>query len=489
MQPHLVAQSSSGALQGIEERGVAVFRGVPYAAAPTGALRFMPPEPVKAWTGVRDASRHGPIAPQLPTTIVHVMGDVLSPQNEDCLTLTIWTRAADNRLRPVMVWLHGGSFTSGAGSLDWYNGSRLARDGDMVVVGVNYRLGALGFLCREGICDGNMGLLDIAAALRWVNANIAGFGGDPDRVTVAGQSAGAHAIARLAGMAEVRPTFRRVILQSGAFSRPTSTRADMAPTSSVFLHELGIDPDANDVNSRLRDVPVNRILQAQAVALTEGNRLGGAQEAFRPVAPARGSTAQQISTIVEALSGADVMLGITANEMHAFIGRPELPDHSESFVADRLQTITGRIDALAYYRARHPGSTMRNLLCKVMSDHAYRGPSNELAVGLAAQGTPVFGYVFEWCPPTSRYKACHCIDLPFVFGNAEMWGDAGMLAGAGAAEMAALSATVQRAWITFVHQGAPEPDQMIRWPRFQPDDQQVMRLGRRIETGISYFTR
>jgi para-nitrobenzyl esterase len=489
MESNPVAQSSSGALQGIEECGVAVFRGVPYAAAPIGALRFMPPEPVKAWSGVRDASRHSPIAPQLPTTITHVMGDVLSPQNEDCLTLTVWTSAADKRGRPVMVWLHGGSFTSGAGSLAWYNGSRLARDGNIVVVGVNYRLGALGFLCREGICDGNMGLLDLAAALRWVNANIADFGGDPDRVTVAGQSAGAHAIARLAGMADVRPTFRRAILQSGAFSRPTSTPGDMAPTSTVFLRELGIDTDSEDVNSRLHGMAVNRILQAQAAALTEGNRLGGAREAFRPVSPVRESTAQQISTIVAALSGADVMLGITANEMHAFIGRPELPDHSESFVADRLQAITGQVDALAYYRARHPGSTMRNLLCEAMSDHAYRGPSNELAGALAANGTPVFGYVFDWSPPASRYKACHCIDLPFVFGNGEMWGDAGMLAGANATEMAALSATVQRAWITFVHQGTPEPDPMIRWPRFQPADQEVMRFGRRIETGISYFTR
>jgi para-nitrobenzyl esterase len=489
MKSNPVARSASGTLEGIDECGVAAFRGVPYAAAPIGALRFMPPEPVKAWSGVRDASRHSPIAPQLPTTITHVMGDVLSPQNEDCLTLTVWTPAADKRRRPVMVWLHGGSFTSGAGSLDWYNGSRLARDGDMIVVGVNYRLGALGFLCREGICDGNMGLLDIAAALGWVNANIADFGGDPDRVTVAGQSAGAHAIARLAGMADVRPTFRRAILQSGAFSRPTSTPADMAPTSTVFLRRLGIDPDSEDVNSRLRDIPVNCILQAQAAALAEGNRLGGAQEAFRPVSPVRESTAQQISTIAAALSGADVMLGITANEMHAFIGRPELPDHAESFVADRLQAITGQVDALAYYRARHPGSTMRNLLCEVMSDHAYRGPSNELAGALAANGTPVFGYVFDWSPPASRYKACHCIDLPFVFGNGEMWGDPGMLAGASAKEMAALSATVQRAWITFVHQGTPEPDPMIRWPRFQPADQQIMRFGRRIETGISYFTR
>jgi carboxylesterase type B len=175
--------------------------------------------------------------------------------------------------------------------------------------------------------------------------------------------------------------------------------------------------------------------------------------------------------------------------MHAFISRPELPDHSESFVADQLQAITCRIDALAYYRARHHGSTMRNLLCEVMSDHAYCGPSNELAINLSVQGTRVFGNVFEGSPPASRYKACHCIGLPFVFGNAKMWGDAGMLAGASAAEMAALSATVPRAWITFVHQGAPEPDPMIRWPRFLPDDQQVMRLWRRIETGISDFTR
>jgi para-nitrobenzyl esterase len=131
--------------------------------------------------------------------------------------------------------------------------------------------------------------------------------------------------------------------------------------------------------------------------------------------------------------------------MRLMAGRPELPDHCESFVADQLQAITGRIDALAYYRARHPGSTMHNLLCEVMPDHAYRGPSNELAINLSAEGTPVFGYVFEWSPPASRYKACHRIDLPFVFGNAEKWGDAGMLAGASAAEMAALSATVPRA--------------------------------------------
>jgi para-nitrobenzyl esterase len=482
-----VAQVALGALRGVAEGDVAVFRGVPYAAPPVGGLRFLPPRPPRPWSGVRDAGHHGPIAPQLRMSIVHVMGDVLSPQGEDCLTLTIWTPATDERRRPVLVFLHGGSFTSGAGSLDWYNGSRLARDGDMVVVGVNYRLGALGFLCQEGVCDGNLGLLDQAAALGWVAANIEAFGGDPDRVTVAGQSAGAHAIPRLVELANSRPPFRRAILQSGSFFRPVSTREDMAPTSSVFLRALGIEPGSIDALSRLQDVPVDRILQAQVLALQEGERLGDTKEAFRPVSPSSAPAAERIPAIAKALSGIDVMLGITANEMHAFIGRPELPDHTESLAAERLQAITGRANALAYYQARYPGSTLRNLLCEVTTEHAYCGPTTELADGLAASGVPVFGYVFAWAPPGSRYKACHCIELPFLFGNFEMWPNAGMLDGGDADEMAALSATIQRAWITFVHRGEPEPDKLISWPRYVPAERQVIRFGNRIAVGRSYF--
>ncbi len=484
-----IAQTALGDLRGGVEGGVAVFRGVPYAAAPTGELRFMPPQPPHAWIGLRDAGRHGPIAPQLPTTIIHVMGDIDSPQDEDCLTLTIWTPAADDRRRPVLVWLHGGSFTSGAGSLDWYNGSGLARDGDLVVVGVNYRLGALGFLCREGICDGNQGVLDQAAALRWVAAHIASFGGDPDRVTVAGQSAGAHAIARLATMPDARPHFRRAILQSGAFARPASIAADMLPTSDVFLQELGIDAEAADAASQLRRIPPDRILQAQAVALRLGDQLGGAREAFRPVLPVRETPRQRISAIAEGLSDLDVMVGITANETHAFIGRPELPDHSASFVAEQLHALTGRADALEWYQARYPGSTRRNLLCEIMSQHSYYGPTAELADALVGSASRVFGYVFDWAPPASRYKACHCIDIPFVFGNFDMWGNPGMLAGGNAAEMAALSRAVQRAWFGFIRDGTPEPHPLIPWPRYHQGDRRVMRFGRTIDVGGSFTAR
>ena len=193
-------RTKAGELRGAYENGIAVFRGVPYAAAPVGELRFSPPQPVPAWQGVRDATQDGPIAPQGRSRLAHVMGDFERPQSEDCLTLNIWTPAADSAKRPVLVWIHGGAFASGAGSLPWYSGERFAANGDVVVVSINYRLGALGFLCLPGVSDGNLGLLDQVAALRFVRDNIAAFGGDPDNVTVVGQSAGAASIAILMTM-------------------------------------------------------------------------------------------------------------------------------------------------------------------------------------------------------------------------------------------------------------------------------------------------
>src|SRR5580704_6891514 len=173
-----VVRTKAGALRGAVENGVTVFRAVPYAAPPIGALRFAPPRPVAAWQGVRDATKNGPIAPQARSRLAHVMGDFERPQSEDCLALTIWTPAVDAGRRPVLVWIHG----------------------DVVAVSINYRLGALGFLCLPGVSSGNLGLLDQVAALRFVRDNIAAFGGDPANVTVVGQSAGASSIAILMTM-------------------------------------------------------------------------------------------------------------------------------------------------------------------------------------------------------------------------------------------------------------------------------------------------
>jgi para-nitrobenzyl esterase len=332
-----------------------------------------------------------------------------------------------------------------------------------------------------------MGLLDQAAALDWIAENIGGFGGDAEQVTVAGQSAGAHAIPKLAELANGRPRFRRAVLQSGSFFRPASTAADMAPTAAVFLRALGVEPGSADALSRLQAAPAESILHAQALALAEGERLGGAQEAFRPISPVPATGAERIPAVVKAMTGIEVMLGITSNETHAFIGRPELPDHDEVFAAARLRAITGREDALEFHRARYPGSTLRNILCEAMTAESYFGPTEALADALSTAGVKLFGYVFDWAPPGSRYRACHCIDLPFLFGNFGMWPGAGMLEGGDAGEMEALSAMARRALITFVHDGVPQPHRLIEWPRYESAGKQVMRLGSRVGAGTSYF--
>ena len=214
-----IADTSLGPLRGIWGDGAAVFRNVPYAAAPIGDRRLAPPEPPARWVEMRDASQHGPIAPQAPSRLRVAMGDFDRLQDEDCLSLTIYTPAPDGKSRPVLVWLHGGAWISGAGSLDWCDGTQLAREGDIVFVGVNYRLGALGWLHRPGIIDAEAGTLDMIAALSWVREHIAAFGGDPGCITVMGQSAGATSIARLAMLPEARGLFHRVIMQIGGYGR------------------------------------------------------------------------------------------------------------------------------------------------------------------------------------------------------------------------------------------------------------------------------
>ena len=165
MDPSPQIEISAGKLRGRRDRGLDVFCGIPFAAPPVGAQRFKPPAPPRAWAGVRDATMPAAICPQAPSRLRFAMGDAEADQNEDCLTVTVWTPGADGARRPVVVWLHGGAYVSGGGAVDWYSGARLAREGNIVVVGVNYRLGALGYLCHPDLSLGNLGLLDQQAAV------------------------------------------------------------------------------------------------------------------------------------------------------------------------------------------------------------------------------------------------------------------------------------------------------------------------------------
>ena len=215
-------ETKSGKIKGSYQDGLYIFKGIPYAAPPVGEFRWLPPQPVKPWKGVRQAQTFGPIAPQNGALSLAPEYQVEEPQSEDCLYLNVWSPGADGSRRPVLVWIHGGAFNRGSGSSPMYPGTTLARRGNVVVVTLNYRLGALGFLHLKKLtggripATGNEGLLDQIAALQWVRDNIAHFGGDPDNVTVFGESAGGMSIGCLLAMPQARGLFHKAILQSGS---------------------------------------------------------------------------------------------------------------------------------------------------------------------------------------------------------------------------------------------------------------------------------
>ena len=313
-----VARTGLGDVMGLWQDGVAVFRGVRYAAPPVGERRFAPPMPCAPWTGITEAVEHGPISLQPPSRLRVAMGDFTRPQDEDCLTLTIWTPSPEAAAaRPVVVWLHGGAYMSGAGSLDWYDGSALARAGDIVVVGVNYRLGACGFLSRPGLSDGNAGLLDQQAALLWVAEHIAAFGGDPQRVTLMGQSAGGGSIAFLLTQPSARGLFQRAILQSPALAPPIAA-PEAAARGDRFLDLLVIEKTAPDAAARARAVPAARLLDAQGTLVRALASEDSLRLPFGPVAPEAMRPDDYLDAVAEGATDKDILIGCTREEMHAF---------------------------------------------------------------------------------------------------------------------------------------------------------------------------
>lgn len=466
-----IAHTALGDLQGVSRDGVTSFLGVPYAAPPLGELRFAPPQAPRAWSGLRDATQHGPIAPQLASRLNVAMGDFSRPQSEDCLTLTIRTPAPDSHARPVIVWLHGGAWISGAGSLDWYDGSVLAREGDLVFVGVNYRLGALGWLHRPGLVECEPGTADMIAALQWVRAHIASFGGDPNNVTVMGQSAGATSIERLLTRPEARNLFHRAIMQSGGFGRGVYHSSLASERAAQFLRLLDIDPEAADAMQRLRAVDVRRLLVAQGELARANARFAQTMPQFMPVHETKLTQAELLANIADAADGKQVLIGATRDEVHAFYAaNPEMHDPPHDKVMERF----GSEAALARYRARRPGATAMDLLADLGTDETFLLPAMHLAETLAERGVRCFAYQFDWAPPGSRFGACHCIDLPFVFGNSAQWPGAEMLAGGDAAQMADLSRAMRVAWIAFARTGSAD------WPQYNATTRATMCFGARI---------
>ena len=435
-----VVRTKAGDLRGAYENGIAVFRGVPYAAAPVGELRFAPPQPAPAWRGVRDATQDGPIAPQGRSRLAHVMGDFERPQSEDCLTLNIWTPAPDSEKRPVLVWIHGGAFASGAGSLPWYSGERFAANGDVVVVSINYRLGALGFLCLPGVSDGNLGLLDQVAALRFVRDNIAAFGGDPDNVTVVGQSAGAASIAILMTMPQAGGSVPARDPAKHAVRTHVADARGLPSDRTAFAGGAGPQAGRSGTSSNRCRSP--RFVTAQGEVARLEKKFADALAPFWPVIDGKVYPGE-VAPALKAGAGAEHR----HHDRHDARGDGGVLLHRPGGrEGRRTRAIEGVFASMfpsghrPYYdeiRRMRASGTNAALLGDLMSDAMFRIGSLRMAEARADQGRPAYVYQFDWQSPAG-FESCHCLEIPFVFNNLANWTDSPMLKGAKPAETGVL---------------------------------------------------
>lgn len=392
------------------------------------------------------------------------MGGFELPQSEDCLTLTIATPAPDGAKRPVLVFFHGGAFWTGAGSLPWYSGASMARHGDVVVVGVNHRLGALGYMYLPGVAPPNLGMHDQIAALDWVVNEITAFGGDPDNITVFGQSAGGLAVLAMLASPRVRAGFRRAIVQSAPFGWKPRSRADAAAIGEAMQRELGLH-DAGD----WRDVPAERINAAQVAIARATARFAGITPPFTPVADHELLGEDVVAAAVAGAAQRDVIVGFTRDEMAAFFApSPHVMNASDDAVRAEFARHFGAAadEALAEYRgrARLPGAG--GLLGEMLGDASFAGGVWAFAERLAGLGSSARVYRFDFAAPRGAFGACHCIELPFVFDTVVRW-QPPMLVGTDREQALRLAARVRDSWIAFARTGDPTHADLPEWPVYR----------------------
>lgn len=477
-----VVETTSGKVQGVRRRGVFTFQGLPYAEPPLGALRFAAPRPPTPWRGVRQATHPAPAAPQVRAPIMRLFALSGAGLSEDCLALNIWTPALDNGKRPVLVWIHGGAFVFGSGGFALYNGAQLARAGDAVVVTLNYRLGALGFLqpgeaaAGRGFV-GNCGLRDQVAALKWVQGNIGAFGGDPGRVTIFGESAGAMSVSTLLAVPEARGLFQRAIAQSGAAHNVTDA-AHAERLRVLFLQHLGLGPQQVH---KLRELPLAALLAAQTRTMAEAF-FSVPGMAFQP-AEETGWLPEQPLAAIAAGRGAPVplLIGVNRDEWNFFLpADPRSRGMDEAALQRRLARALpapAAAQAQALYKRHYPGVSPRRRWSAFQTDRIFRAPA-ELLTDAHARHAPCYNYYFTWSPPLLRGNlgAAHAVELPLVFGTWRHPIPRGLYLGA-----RSISRRMQRHWLAFAQGGSPG------WPRVSPANRFNNMLGPRDEHALGRF--
>jgi para-nitrobenzyl esterase len=474
-----VVETSTGKLRGTERRGVLAFRGIPYAAPPVGALRWRAPAPVTPWGGVRDAGTAGPGAPQRGATLGGAFARIAGPaeRSEDCLTLDLWTPGTDGARRPVLVWIHGGAFVMGAGSAIAYHGAALARQGDVVVVTLNYRLGALGFLALADVApgggfDANLGLRDQLAALRWVRENVAAFGGDPENVTLFGESAGGMSVATLLGTPSAKGLFVRAIAQSGA-AHNTTSRDGAARVADTFLRALDLAPAEAE---RLRELPPAALLDAQFATVAKlGLAHGGLP--FQPSVDGDVLPEHPLDAIAAGSArGVPLLVGTNRDEWNMFLLADSKARAMDEDALRRryARSLGAELAAHAHdtYREALPEAAPRTRWSTYQTHRVFTAPAEHLAA-LQARHAPVYSYLFSWAPPLVRRRvgACHGLEVPLVFGTYRH----PLLRGLFLGGATGTAREMQRAWLAFARTGCPDTDG--RWVSWSDVHQEPARLG------------
>jgi para-nitrobenzyl esterase len=462
--------TTAGKIRGTQAAGVYAFKGVPYGATTAGAARFLPPSKPKPWTGIREATELGPRSPQLlslfhgfvPPEVEAMDRDEM--MGENCLVLNVWTPSLDRgRKLPVMVWLHGGGFTSGSGGFICYDGARLANKHDVVVVTVNHRLSALGYLYLAGLgseryaAASNVGNLDIVAALEWVRDNIGTFGADPNNVTIFGQSGGGGKVSSLMAMPAAHGLFKRAIVQSGAAVKGISKEA-ATKDAERYLARLNLKPDQLD---QLQTLPIEQLLKAS-------NEGSGPPLNFGPVVDGRTLPSDPFDPAAPVLSGSvPLLIGTVETEVTFFPGQPLEPMDDATFHTKVKQLLRTASDAdvdkvIAAYRAGRRDRANTDLYLIMASDATFR-PGVVLEAERKAEQTqaPVYLYYFTWRSPVreGKLRTYHTLEIPFVFDNVD---ECKSMTGSGA-DRYPLAEKMSTAWVNFARTGNPNHPMLPVW--------------------------
>lgn len=479
-----VVNTESGEVAGYMEKGVYIYKGIPYAQAE----RFMPPVAANKWEGVRSSRSYGPTCPQAKRAgwfndeqaFAFDWDDGYS--DEDCMRINIWTPGInDYKKRPVMVWLHGGGYSAGSGQeLPSYDGTNLARKGDVVVVTLNHRLNVLGFLDLSAYGEkfkesGNVGLLDIVAALQWVNRNISYFGGDASNVTIFGQSGGGGKVSTLLATPSAKGLFHKAIIQSGAMLRTMEARWSRRIGTAV-MRELGLNSSEIDV---LQQLPYEKLLAAGDRAVAEVRReaekeghsafvFGWAPTVDDNVLPSQPFSSRAPDQSKEI----PVLLGSNLHEFCKSTYVPSLRNITREQAVERISQKYGeRVDE--FLRALEKAYSNYKPQDLIDIDFLFRPNTVELANIKSAQGgAPVYMYFFTWESPVldGSLRSLHCMELPFVFYNVQK---ARHMTGGGA-EAQLLAERMSGVWLSFAHTGDPNTEDLPDWKRYTPEEGATM---------------